>query len=124
MDVMCQMAEQIKQLEIKLLHSDMKANPILSDELLADDFEEISDTGEIHSRQSVINWLINKSNHDRWSLTQFKIRLLSADCVLATYYAKRITSGNHEADITIRSSIWKQYKDHWKMVFHQGSRIN
>ena len=121
---MCQIAVLIEQLELKLLHSDMKANPTLADMLLAADFVEISETGDIHSRQSVIDWLMNKNSEDRWALTQFETRFLSEDCVLATYYAKRIAIRNHTTGTTIRSSIWKRYDNHWKMTFHQASRKN
>lgn len=119
-----ELAELIKQLELKLLHTDMKANPSLVNELLAADFEEISETGHVHARQSVVDWLMNKNSADRWSLTQFKVRYLSTDCVLATYYARRLSEENGATGKTIRSSVWKQYDNHWKMTFHQASPIN
>lgn len=41
---------QIKELEGKLLQSDVRANPQILDELLAEDFEEIGSLGTISSR--------------------------------------------------------------------------
>ncbi len=121
---MCNLTKQIQILEERLLHSDMQENPFLLDELLAQSFEEIGDTGNVTSRQAVVEWLMNKDKNDRWLLTHFRINVLSADIVLAIYQAQKVRGGNITAAVSTRSSVWKRYDNHWKMVFHQVSRSN
>ena len=50
----------IKELEEKLLHSDVRKNPEILDDLLGEDFEEIGSIGKVQSREEVINWLVTK----------------------------------------------------------------
>ena len=116
--------DQIRRLEFKLLHSDMKVRPSLLDELLAKEFEEIGGNGAVNSRQEVVGWLLNKNPQDRWSLTDFRVRELSIDLVLAIYRAEKIVEKkNIVSQGSIRSSIWKHNTQGWQMVFHQASKI-
>jgi hypothetical protein len=116
--------DQIRRLEFKLLHSDMKIMPSLLDTLLAKEFEEIGGNGAVNSRQEVVGWLLNKNPQDRWLLTDFKVRELSTDLVLAIYYAKKVMGQeNSVSKGSTRSSIWKRNTQGWQMVFHQASKI-
>ena len=115
--------KHIKGLEQKLLHSDVRANPKILDELLADDFEEIGSNGNISSREEVINWLVNKENDIRWSLNEFRIRQLAPDLVLAIYRATKNTNTGNVSKGSIRSSIWKRTDKGWQMIFHQGTKL-
>ncbi len=119
---MCKLTKHIQALEEKLLHSDMQENPFLLDELLAQSFEEIGNTGNITARQAVVEWLMNKNKSDRWLLTNFRINELSTDIVLAIYHAQKVRGSNVTAAVSTRSSVWKRHGSHWKMVFHQVSR--
>lgn len=116
--------DQIKQLELKLLHSDMQMSPSLLDTLLAKEFEEIGDNGTVNARHDVADWLLNKNPRERWLLSDFRIKKLSADLVLAIYRAKKLAD---QKDIvsqgSVRSSIWKYNTQGWQMVFHQASKI-
>ena len=120
---MNELEEQIKALEEKLLHSDMAANPNLLDELLCIDFEEIGNTGHVSSRDEVIDWLISKEQNSRWSLTNFRIKPLTANLVLAIYLAKQISGQRKSSHGSLRSSIWQHDGSSWKMIFHQGTKI-
>lgn len=113
---------QIKVLEERLLHADMREDPSLLDELLSENFEEIGSSGAINSRLAVVNWLVNKNKNDRWMLSDFRVSVLSTEIVLAIYQAQRITDNDSVACATIRSSIWKRHGRSWKMMFHQASR--
>lgn len=126
---------EIKALEEKLLHSDVRSNPELLNELLAEDFQEIGSSGMINSREDVVDWLLNKEGNVRWSLTSFNIRLLSDELVLAQYVAKKVDAvdafkkDNHASCGSQRSSLWKKVPSqnnrecHWQMIFHQGTKI-
>ena len=121
---MCNLTKQIQTLEEKLLHTDMQENPFLLDELLAESFEEIDNTGNITTRQAVVEWLMNKNKNDRWLITSFRIKELSTDIVLAIYQAQKVGGRNNTVAVSTRSSIWKRHGSHWKMVFHQASKSN
>ena len=120
---MINIKEHIKSLEEKLLHSDLRKNPEILDEVLGDDFEEIGSIGKVSSRNEVIKWLVTKEKDIKWSLTEFRIKELSPDLVLAIYRAtKRGPRSNHSRG-SIRSSIWKLCSGKWKIIFHQGTKI-
>lgn len=116
-------ADHIRQLEIKLLQTDLTVNPALIDELLSEDFEEISSSGQTNSRNDVINWLLNKDNAIQWSWVDFRVKALSEDVVLATYTVQKRSDSHNMSKGSIRTSIWQRQRDHWKMVFHQASKI-
>lgn len=119
-------AAQIKQLELKLLHTDMQANPTVIDELLDSTFEEIDNNGQINTRQQVVSWLLSKDNAQQWSLQDFRIKRLSNNTVIAIYRAIKHEQATKTLNPvnpgSIRSSIWQRYGNQWKMVFHQATR--
>lgn len=114
----------IKRLELKLLTTDWQADPALINELLSGDFEEISSNGQIGTRDDIINWLLNKDNCIQWSLVDFRIKVLADDLVLAIYVARKLNDTNNVSSGSVRTSVWKYQGGHWKMLFHQASKIN
>ena len=116
--------DKIKRLELKLLHSDIKVLPSLLEVLLAKEFEEIGSNGAVSRRQEVVDWLLNKSPEDRWAITDFRVKELSTDLVLAIYHAEKIAGQkNIVSKGSVRSSIWRRNTQGWQMVFHQASKI-
>ena len=116
-------AEQIKQLELKLLHLDLKTEPELINDLLSHDFEEISQSGKINARRDVVDWLIHKDIHLQWSLNDFRIRMLTDELVMAMYTAQKMNDRNNLSKGSMRTSIWQRQGGAWKMIFHQASKI-
>lgn len=115
--------EQIKTLEEKLLHSDIRKNPEILKELISEDFEEIGSIGKVSSREEVINWLVTKEKNIKWSLSEFRVRQLAPNMVLAIYRDSKNEDQGSGSKGSIRSSIWKLCGDHWQMIFHQGTKI-
>lgn len=114
---------QIRELEEKLLHEDVRSNPEILIELLADDFEEIGVSGKIISRQEVIDWLVNKERDIQWSLDNFRVKELSPNVVFSLYEAKKKDISKNTTRGSMRSSIWKLHGKQWKMIFHQGTQV-
>lgn len=56
-------------------------------------------------------------DEDDYRISNFEEYILSEDCVLCTYTLFNTTNNT----ITNRSSIWKYYKNDWKLLFHQGT---
>jgi hypothetical protein len=120
---MTTLANEIKALEEKLLHCDLRKDPQLVEELLADDFEELGSNGKVTARDEVVQWLATKDNALRWSITEFRIRQLTPDLVLAIYRARQKDRLNDAYQGSMRSSLWQRSGKAWKMIFHQGTRI-
>lgn len=117
-------AELIQQLELKLLQTDLTAHPALIDELLAEDFEEIDNNGEICSRADVIGWLKIKDPSMHWVFKDFRIKTVSEDVVMAIYSLQKNGQPDAESRRSTRTSLWRYRNNQWKMVFHQASRKN
>lgn len=117
-------SEFIKQLELKLLHTYPKTDPALIDDLISDEFEEISSSGQVSSKNDVVNWLLNKDSHIQWSLSDFRIKALTDDLVMAIYTAQKLNDPDSASKGSMRTSIWKRQGNNWKMIFHQASKIN
>jgi hypothetical protein len=108
--------KHLRELEERLLQTEVRKSPEELDQLLADDFVEIGSSGRLFNKQQIIEGLINETPVHR-TLLDFKIKLLAPDVALVTYRVH-----NHEEQrYSLRSSIWKRNEDRWQMVFHQGT---
>lgn len=114
--------EHIEQRELELLQTDWRVNPVLIDDWLSADFEEIGSNGKIGTRSDVVNWLLNKDNAIQWSLTDFRIKVLADGLVMTVYIAKKRNAPNNISNGSIRTSIWQRQGINWKMVFHQATK--
>lgn len=102
--------EHILNLEKKLMTYDYE---VLND-LLAEDFLEFGSSGKSFDKKTIID---SVSHGIKFTVTDFKIKQLSSEVVLATY----LTSRHNDNKRALRSSIWKLIDGKWKMVFHQGT---
>jgi hypothetical protein len=114
-------AEAIRQLEEKLLTSNVRTCAEAVAALLADEFVEFGSSGRVFNKQQMIQSLKQDDGTCRRSLHDFETTLLAPGIVLAKYRASR-DSGNGDAPIeSLRSSIWKLIDGRWQIVFHQGT---
>ena len=120
------LTEQIQRLELQLLQSDLNEHPELIDQLLAANFEEIDNRGQLHCRDDVVGWLMRKDPHLHWAFTHFRVKVLTEDLALAIYSVKnpaRSDAQLTQAPGSIRTSLWQRQGDDWKMIFHQATKI-
>lgn len=117
------LAELIQQLELKLLQTDLNAHPALIDDLLAQNFEEVDNQGQLHGRDEVIEWLKHKDPHLRWAFREFRVKVLADDLLLAIYTLQKPDTANNSVPGSIRTSLWQHRDNQWKMVFHQATKI-
>ena len=111
--------ERILALEQKLLDPDVRASSRELDCLIADDFVEFGSSGRIGDKQDVLSALVTQSGV-HFTISDFVIRDLGPDLVLATYRVIRSTKeAEHRA--SLRSSIWRFENERWQMIFHQGT---
>jgi hypothetical protein len=89
-------------------------------ELLDDDYVEFGSSGMMYSKQQVIAAIRLETPRDIVA-HDFRVRTLAPGTVLVTYRASQ--QSGVEID-TLRSSVWQQRNGEWKLVFHQGTRID
>ncbi|WP_225220890.1 nuclear transport factor 2 family protein [Bacillus norwichensis] len=88
------------------------------DELLEDNYLEFGSSGKIYDKKAQLD-RSDPTSSVQLTVTDFDIRCLAANVVLATYRTHKQT----DETSTLRSSIWKFKKDKWQMVYHQGTPI-
>lgn len=107
-----------------MLHTNVQNDMSILEALLSSEFEEIDSNGNLATRQTAVEWLISKDNTIRWQLEEFRIKILSDELILAIYSAMKLDTVNSMGRGAIRTSIWRQQKDQWQMLFHQVSKRN
>ena len=110
--------DHIRQLEESLLKPEVRSSGSELKRILADDFFEIGSSGRVLYKGEVI--AEDGIGIVKMTLSDFDIRSLSDDIVLATYRIFNELSNQH----SLRSSIWKHNEGVWKMVFHQGTKTD
>ncbi|KTD65954.1 DUF4440 domain-containing protein [Legionella shakespearei] len=89
-------------------------------DLISDDFLEINYKGQQIYKPDVIPWLEMADLHE-WVGSQFKGQLLSPDLFLLTYLSQlQLTPDSKK---TVRSSLWRNEGNKWRLVFHQETRL-
>jgi hypothetical protein len=89
-------------------------------EHLADDFLEYGSSGNIFDKNAQLDAVRDDktvTNSIRYTVTDFNIKLLSSDVVLATYRSLR----HNDNKLVLRSSLWRNIQGKWQMIFHQGT---
>ena len=85
------------------------------------DFSEIGASGRRYSKEYVLSELEKRHQHpdkDIWETSDFHCRELAPDLYLLTY--KLIQNKIRK---TRRTTLWRQTKVGWKIVFHQGTIV-
>lgn len=116
-------SETIKSLEFELLQPEARKSEGRLNELIADEFIEVGESGKQYNKQDILDAL-PKQTGVKFILSDFNSTEISPGVVLATFkVAKEITDKN-EKIFSLRSSIWKLNNEKWQIVFHQGTKID
>jgi hypothetical protein len=113
---------KVKKLEIELLDPYTRKNRKRLNELISEDFLEFTSVGFITNKKDVLKRL-PKQSLVNWKVSNLKIRQLSKDILIVTYKVKKKNLKDNNITLSLRSSIWKNTNNNWKMVFHQGTLI-
>lgn len=112
---------QIHDLESQLLEPGVRTSREALEGLLAADFLEHGSSGRTWDREQTVHALATPSEV-RYSLTDFRVRRLAPDVVLATYRAFA-SDGSSIVRESLRCSIWCWRGEGWHLVFHQGTPV-
>ena len=115
--------ETLTRLEESLWQAETRYDPILMDQLFADDFFEFGRSGRVYTREDLILPASAKRPIDmRLPLPRLRFTVIETNSVLLTYVSEvRRESG--EVERANRSSIWSRHNGAWKLRFHQGTPI-
>lgn len=112
---------QILELETSLLNIQFRKNRFFLDNVLADEFIEFGASGDVWGKTGIIEAMESEVSKVR-VIDDFELRHIGCHVVLATYRCHHShTSGSEHS--SLRSSIWREDSDGWRLVFHQGTRI-
>lgn len=84
-------------------------------------FWEVEASGKCYSREFILDTLekrFQNPQNEQWEIQDFNCMKLSENNYLATY-----TLIQDKVRTTRRSTLWKKYKDDWKIVYHQGTMV-
>lgn len=112
----------IYQCEYELLKSEVRKSAERINELLAEDFIEFTSSGNVAFYE--VGEVFQEKNDNTeldWEIKDFIVRELSDKCVLAMYKVIKHDEIDESKKYSLRSSIWKDFNGHWKMIFHQGT---
>lgn len=113
----------INYLENELLRPEVRKSKEKLNELIADEFIEIGESGNKYNKQDILSAL-PKQTGVKFILNDFKPIEISSGVVLVTFQLEKEIVNRSEKIISLRSSIWKLNNRKWQIVFHQGTKIN
>lgn len=112
----------IYELENSLLKSEIRSSFEQLDILLADDFKEFGSSGLIYTKQNVLERLPSNTDKVVYLVSDFEIKSLSEDIVMANFKTDRIINDREKVS-SLRTSLWRKEDSNWRMFFHQGTPI-
>ena len=113
---------QLLQLETALLQPETRRDEARLRQLLAEDFIEFGASGQVWTRELIIQALRSDPPAQR-SLHDVHLTLLAPGAALLTYRLHRRACPSLPAGDSLRSSIWQQRQGQWQLVFHQGTPL-
>jgi hypothetical protein len=108
-------------LEERLLQPEVRRSPAAVAELLADDFLEFGSSGRVYDKATTLLSLDAEETAWRYEPSEFAVRPLAKGLALLTYRLRATSLVGEGQRCTLRSSLWRQDEDGWRMVFHQGT---
>lgn len=109
----------IFKLENKLQQPGIRKSVEQLEELISDDLIEFGSSGQIYTKKDVLNNL-PVSPEIKFIMTDFRIKILSSDIIQSLFKTEKINQQTGITTHSVRSSLWRNEKGKWKMLFHQG----
>jgi len=113
--------QEIRALEESHLDPEVRGSREAMAALLADDFVQFGDTGNISANKQEIVEALARTPFIRASLSDFQAKRLAPNVVLTTYRVVRSDESGQPLKHSLRSSVWKHMDGRWQLVFHQGT---
>lgn len=115
-------AEELLELEKKLLDPELRRSPEKLAHFVADDFIEFGSSGHAYDKKRVL-FLLRKQTPSRLQIEEFRVIEISDAAALVTYRAYSESARTYGTRYSLRSSLWIRRNKSWQMVFHQGTAV-
>jgi hypothetical protein len=115
-------ADELLELEKKLLDPDLRRAPEKLAHFLADDFIEFGSSGHAYDKKRVL-FLLKKQLPSRLQIEEFRAIEISDSAALVTYRAYSESARSNGTRYSLRSSLWMRRDGEWQMTFHQGTTV-
>ena len=115
------LTDLIKNLETELLQPEVRKSKERLNELLADEFYEIGESGKQYNKQDILKDL-PKQTEIKYTIQNFNAVEVSPGIILATYQAEKEMAGK-KGTSSLRSSFWQNRNGKWQITFHQGTPL-
>ena len=107
--------EQVVELELALLHPDVRRDRRWVEELLDEEFREIGASGRVWTRPEAVDMLAGEQTDEAIAVADMEALQLADGVVLLTYVSDR--AGRRAR----RSAIWRRVDGRWRVLHHQGT---
>lgn len=109
--------DELRRAESQVLDPSVRRSPAALDALLRDEFIEAGTSGRMYTKSMLIELVTNQDPGPAVEIKDMMVMTLSPDAALVTY-----RSVGAAAEVR-RSSVWVKEDGHWRMAFHQGTRL-
>ncbi|MGJ8635258.1 MAG: DUF4440 domain-containing protein [Phycisphaerales bacterium] len=113
---------QLRTLEESHLQLSVRADRDRLASVLHESFTEIGASGNVWTREAVLEHLPFESEHLR-IMDEFQCSMLSESIALTTYRVTQTNLESGETKLSRRSSVWCRGSGGWQLRFHQGTHI-
>lgn len=113
--------EELKKLEPIFHKPDFGTTRKDFENMIEPSFREVGASGRRYSREYVLDIMVERTkskNEDKWETKDFHCLEIAENNFLLTY---TLIQGER---ITRRATIWRRYKEGWKIVYHQGTIVS
>lgn len=110
--------------EMSLVAAQQRGDRAALEAKLDEKFCEIGSSGRLFSRTELLDSIAQIKILD-CSFDKFQVLPIDEQHAIVTYIAKtrRRYQGEETTVFTYRSSTWKEERDGWRMIFHQGTPL-
>ncbi len=112
--------QQLIELELYLLKSEVRTSAKELSALIHDDFLEFGGSGIRFGKEEVLIRL-PQVKCPEFSATDFELRMLAPDLAQLLYRATILKPSEFITRYSLRSSLWKEEDGRWQLIFHQGT---
>lgn len=109
--------------ELSLLTYEVRHGEGALKSLLSSGFLEVGTSGDYFGLSEVLNELPTQNNW-KCHAQDFEFRKLDETIVQLIFRAHITTQDNQIGTYSRRTSIWRLEKGGWKMVYHQGTKVD
>jgi len=110
-------------LEAELQKPNVRKSIEKLDEIISDEFKEITSSGTVTNKQDCfVN--LPAAPKVKFVMTDFSVRELATDLMQTFFKTEKTEVGTDKVSHSIRNSIWRNENGKWKMIFHQGTPIS